>query len=133
MKRKIITPKNIVLAVVLLLLIFFLRMMSWGIPKQDNTLYPMELSGVSDGVYEARYTIVPPFGTFVANRTAVVSVTIENHRVAAIETSGSPAMSGIGKQLAPRIVDKHTVDLDGISGATWSKKAFLKAVEKAVK
>jgi uncharacterized protein with FMN-binding domain len=117
---------------VALVLSFFASLMSWGIPKQDNQLYELRLDELADGTYSCTYKIVPPFGTFVANRRVTVEVTVAAHKITGVKLLRPPAVKGIADEFIPRILKEQTTQLDGFSGATWSKRAFLKSVELAV-
>jgi uncharacterized protein with FMN-binding domain len=83
---------------------------------------------IADGVYRGNYDMA---STPVK---ATVDVAVQNHRITGInilEHSRSP----IGKK-AERIIDtiieRQSLDVDTISGATASSKTILKAVENAL-
>ena len=132
-KRKLLTKKNILLVILAILLFFIINIMSFGIPKQDNNLYHIELSEVADGTFKADYKIVPPFGTFVANKRFSVEVTVNQHRITNVTILHPVGLKKLFSEVNQRIIQEQTSALDGISGATWSKRAYLKAVESALK
>ena len=131
-KRRLLTKKNVLLAILALILFFILNIMSFGIPKQDHTLYHVELSEIADGTYKGDYKIVPPFGTFVANKRFSVEVTVKQHRITDITILQPPGLKKPFKEMNRRVIQEQTSALDGITGATWSKRAYLKAVESAL-
>jgi uncharacterized protein with FMN-binding domain len=90
---------------------------------------------LDDGIYQGAATVIPPVGTIVMGGTIAVSVTVSNGEITAIKREYPEDMSMLPgfEELPARIIDKGSLDVDGISGATYSSMAFLKAVEKAVK
>lgn len=131
-KRKIFTLKHVLIWIGALLLGFGLSMMSFGIPRQDHTLYGVDPVTLSDGTYTGEYKVVAPFGTFVANRRFAVSVEISDGQIRAVEILEPDERGDAFPELETRILNEQTTALDGISGATWSKIAYLKAAEKAL-
>lgn len=111
---------------------FFVSLMSWGIPEQDNQLYKLRLAELPDGIYPYSYKITPPFGTFVANKRVVVKVQVKAGKIVAVHLVKPPQINGIAGEFTPRIIKEQTTQLDGFAGATWSKRAFLKSVELAI-
>lgn len=122
----------LVILPVALVLSFFASFMSWGIPKQDNQLYRLRLDEIADGTYSYTYKIIPPFGTFIANRRVSVDVKVAAHRITGVKLLRPSALKGIAEEFTTRILKEQTTQLDGFSGATWSKRAFLKSVELAI-
>jgi uncharacterized protein with FMN-binding domain len=90
---------------------------------------------LADGTYRGSATVMPPAGTIVMGRTVSVAVTVTNGTVAEIKVESPSDMNMIVgfDQLPKRVVEKGSLNVDCISGATYSSIAFLKAVEKAVK
>jgi len=124
--------KLFIILPVALVLSFFGSLMSWGIPKQDNQLYELRLNELPDGTYRYTYKITPPFGTFVANKHVSVEVKVKTGKIVNVHLVKPPALKGIAEEFTPRIIKEQTTQLDGFSGATWSKRAFLKSVEYAI-
>lgn len=131
-KRKLFTVKHVLIWVGALLLGFGLSMMSFGVPQQDHTLYGVDPAALADGVYTGEFKVVAPFGTFVANRRFTVSVEVSEGRLRAVEILEPKEMGDAFPELEARILTEQTTALDGISGATWSKIAYLKATETAL-
>lgn len=86
----------------------------------------INLSTVEDGEYTGEYN--------TALISAKVRVTVENQQITGIEIMrhnngrGSPAESIIEK-----VLDKQSLKVDTVSGATLSSKVILKALEESLK
>lgn len=132
-KRKLFTLKHLLIWIGALILGFGLSMMSFGIPQQDHTLRHVDPAGVSDGRYEAEYKVVAPFGTFVANKRFTVAVEISDGSITAVSILEPEEMTDAFPELEARILQEQTTALDAVSGATWSKIAYLKAAESALR
>ena len=93
-----------------------------------------DLLQVTDGSYKGEYTISAPPGTVVVNRTAEVLVHIEDaaYREVTIRSPRRLKDSSDFSRLADRVVQRGTLKVDTVSGATYSSLAVLKAIEKAV-
>jgi hypothetical protein len=130
--RKLFTVKRVLLVLAGLFVLMALNMMSFGIPEQDHRLYHVDLRGAGDGVHEAEFRIVPPFGTFVANKRFTVAVELRDHSITAVRVLAPEQMQDPFPELEARVVTEQSTALDGVSGATWSKLAYLKAAEAAL-
>ena len=87
-----------------------------------------DLRDKPDSVYRGNYSLS---GTPVK---VTVDVTISNHTVAAVKII-EHTCSPIGKKaekITDRIIERQSLDIDAVSGATGSSKAILKAVENAL-
>lgn len=94
---------------------------------RNTPIEDIDVSKIEDGVYEGKST----FGSY----TYHIKVTIANHRITDIDDMAP--RNSIYVQYATgvfsRIIDKQTPNVDAISGATTTSKAFMKAVENALK
>lgn len=86
------------------------------------TLPPLNLANVSDGVYEGSATIL-----HVAPK---LRVTVTAGMIADI-TVVSPVHGDVSG-LAARVIKAQSLNVDGISGATVTTKAVLKAIDNAL-
>lgn len=120
----------IVVSVILIIAGFMVRSFSRqaeeGLAQLSSmTLSTPDLRSVPDGVRMGTYEAFPVKVT--------VQVTVSDHRIVDIELTehrngqGKPA-----EALLPLIVEKQRVELDAISGATYSSLVILKAVEQAL-
>jgi uncharacterized protein with FMN-binding domain len=96
-----------------------------GSPDEVDLEMP-ELSSVSDGVYQATASVPPVI--------ARVEITVSSGRITDFRIRRH--LTGQGRTaeiLADRVVQQQTIQLDAVSGATYSSKAILKAGEKALR
>ncbi len=107
--------------------------MSFGIPKQDYRVGQVDLSGIPDGTYIGEYKIVPPFGTFVGNKRVKVQVDVAQGKIQRITVVSPTTIREYLAPLALKVIEKQSPDVDVVGGATWTPRAFLKAVETALK
>jgi uncharacterized protein with FMN-binding domain len=94
----------------------------------------VSLASVIDGAYAGEYTLALPPGQYAINRHFSVRVTITGHAYAGVtivEPSALASDSGF-LGLIGRITTQNSLLVDGVSGATYSTRAMLKAVEAAV-
>ena len=87
----------------------------------------VEISTLTDGTYT---------GTYESGRwTNTVKVTIKDQRITAIEIVNDLLFSQpeVVDKILARVIDEQKVKVDVISEATVSSKAYLKAIELALK
>lgn len=90
-------------------------------------IYEVDLSTLADGTYT---------GTYEGGRwTNTVKVTLEDHRITDIEIVDDVLFSQpeVMEKILARVIDKQKVKVDVISEATVTSKAYLKAIELALK
>lgn len=92
---------------------------------QDLEIANVDLTEVVDGTYTGSYKVFPII--------AEVKVTVKNHQLTAVELlkhqSGQGAPADI---ILDQIIEAQTLKVDVISGATYSSKIILKAVENSL-
>ncbi len=84
------------------------------------------LSSVTDGDHR---------GTYCEGRWCYdVTVTVREHKISDIKLNDDKMkmFKDLHAALIKKIIDQQRVDVDGVSGASITSKAFLKAVENAV-
>ncbi|NPV80547.1 MAG: FMN-binding protein [Firmicutes bacterium] len=85
----------------------------------------VDISKIADGTYAGTYEVFPV--------AAEVKVTIKNHRITGIELvkhrHGRGAPAGI---IPSKVVEAQTLNVDMVTGATYSSKVILKAIENAL-
>lgn len=85
----------------------------------------VDLKSISDGTYTGEYSALPV--------SAKVSVSIKDHHITKIDLLEHNNGQGAGAEVIPLIVvEKQTLQIDTISGATYSSKVILKAIEDAL-
>ncbi len=93
-------------------------------PK-NVTLSMPDLAKIPDGTYRGSATVFPV--------AATVEVTVQDHRITGYRIVQHTTGKGqAAEALAGQVVEKQTVQLDAVSGATYSSKAILKAGENAL-
>lgn len=85
------------------------------------------LNNITDGVYEGSYN-----GFRFSN---TVKVTVNNHEITDIAVTQPQVFmkDETVEELTDRVTAQQCTDVDAVSGATADSKAFLKAVENALK
>lgn len=91
----------------------------------DVTIEKVDLSKINDGIYEGSYKSFPV--------AAVVNVTISNHTITEIELVKHSNGQGKAAEIIPgKVVKAQSMEVDIVSGATYSSKVILKAIEDAL-
>lgn len=91
----------------------------------DMPISEIDLTSLSDGVYKGTYDVFPV--------SVEVDVTISNHEI--LEIDLIKHFNGQGKPaevIIDDVIEAQTLDVDVISGATYSSKIILKAIEVAL-
>lgn len=86
----------------------------------------INITKVSDGIYKGEAQ--------AGNYTYKVRVTVENHKIVNIEgldNRKSPYVT-YAEGVFTKIIKQQKIDVDAITGATTTSKAFMKAVENAL-
>ena len=122
--------KRILLIFLILILCFgmvgFLKLKSES-SKAINSIQisDIDLSCIDNGSYVGKYSSGPC--------SAKVKVLVKNHKIERI--SLLEHKNGLGSKaesIVDDVVDKQTLDVDTISGATVTSKVILKAIENAL-
>lgn len=88
------------------------------------TIAPVDLSKVPDGSYQ---------GSFHRGRFQfAVAVTVKGNRIEAIDMTDKAKATAITRAIAVAIIQKQSVAIDAVSGASLSTKAFAAAVGNAL-
>jgi uncharacterized protein with FMN-binding domain len=96
------------------------------------------LAGLPDGTYSARASVAVPPQAFAILNWAEAEVTVAGGAIASARLTAPkryPEMMAVPEDfeaLASRVVAAQGTDVDGVSGATFTSAAFLKAIAKAV-
>ena len=101
----------------------------------DNvSVKSVNLAVLPQRTYTGDYTLALPSDVYAVNRHFNVTVTISAGPTVAvtIKEPASLASNSDFQAMISRITTAQAIPVDGVSGATYSSKAFLKAVEKAV-
>ena len=99
-----------------------------NLKKGENLeINPINLGNVEDGVYE---------GTYVFGRwTNTVEITVENHKIIAIKVIRDVLFvkEGVSNEVFEKVIINQNTDIEMVSGATVTTKAYLKAIENGFK
>jgi uncharacterized protein with FMN-binding domain len=101
---------------------------------QSVTVHDPNLAAVAASTYTGEYTIVTPPGVFAMYRHVKVSVTIDaSHKYSAIVITDPSELASKSDYTAllSRIIAAQSLQVDGVSGASYSSTAVRKAVEAA--
>ncbi|MCP3923138.1 MAG: FMN-binding protein [Desulfobacterales bacterium] len=85
----------------------------------------IDLKDIKDGEYEGFYDV------YYLNAKVVVRV--ENNRIISIKLVEHKYDRHSGKPMIQKVIDKQSLEVDTITGATNSCKTVLKAIEIALK
>jgi uncharacterized protein with FMN-binding domain len=87
----------------------------------------VDLSSISDGIYN---------GSYDSGRwTNKVAVTVKNHKIEAIKLIDDVMVpqAELEDKLFNKVIQTQSVNIDVVSGATVTSKAYLKSIENALK
>ena len=92
---------------------------------ENGVIATPDLSGIDDGSYEGKY------------RSGVVNVkvlvTVSEHAITGIEIlKHFNGQGGPAEAIVDDIIEKQSLDVDAVTGATYSSKVIRKAVEVAL-
>ncbi len=101
---------------------------------RNTELCAQPFGALPDGVYRGEASIAPPSGYMVVNRSLSVTVTVVGGSVTSIKVDNPVSVYDIKgfSDLEGRVISRQGLDVDCVSGATYSSIAFLKATERAV-
>jgi uncharacterized protein with FMN-binding domain len=115
-----------------------------GLPAAETRIYldsiPVANLGTltadkAAGIYAGAYTIALPAGGMAMFRTVSVDVTVDaSHQVTVIAITSPKELNDekFGAKITGTVIAQQSLAIDSLSGASYSSKAFLKAVENAL-
>lgn len=120
--------------IIVLVIIAILFIAGWIVYQNINnnlesltnmSISDVDLSNVKDGAY---------FGSYDAFPISVeVEVAVNNHQISKIDLiKHDNGQGGPAEVLTEQVVESQSVEIDAISGATYSSKVILKAIENAL-
>ena len=90
------------------------------------TIEDISIPDIDDGEYKGSQNNFPV--------TAEVLVIVKDGRITAIKLQGHSHGPGHGAdEIIGRVMEKQSLEVDAVTGATYSSKVVLKAIEKALK
>ena len=91
----------------------------------DVAVSNVDLAKIEDGTYTGTYKVFPV--------AAEVKVSLKNHIITKIElVKHSNGQGAAAESIPGNVVTAQTLDVDLVSGATYSSKVILKAIENAL-
>lgn len=91
----------------------------------EVTVTNVDLNKIPDGTYTGSCKVFPV--------EATVEVTVESHKIISINLIKHVNGQGKPAEVIPdKVVQAQSLDVDAISGATFSSKVILKAIENAL-
>ena len=91
----------------------------------DTPIADLSLTAAADGTYKGSYSAFPV--------SAKVEVTLAGHRITEIDLIEHRTGQGQGAEILPdAVVAAQSLDVDIVSGATYSSVVILKAIEDAL-
>lgn len=120
---------KVIILVVLAIVVIFAGFM-WYTQNQLSKLSRMPISNVDlvltdDGTYKGDYSVFPV--------SVKLDVTVKDHRITEILILEH--ITGQGEKaeaIIEEVIKNQSLQVDSISGATYSSKVILKAIEKAL-
>ncbi len=91
------------------------------------SLESIDLQSLEDGLYRGRYE--------AGRWTNEVEVKVEGHRIVEINLVDDVTFSKpeLFPDLAQKVIEAQSIDVDIVAGSTVTGKAYLKAIENALK
>lgn len=125
MKKKLLITFGIVVVILAAGFLFITDGLSEGAKVSLNGI---DLSDKSDGSYTGTYEFKRWTNTLV--------VQVKDHKITHIEFDKDVAAAGMAdcsNEMFRRVIEAQDTNVDAVSGATVTSKAYLKAIEDALK
>lgn len=126
MNKKHLMPVAIILLIILIGIAAAKPRIEANLLDLKNlTFADINLSETKDGTYKGSHKAFPI--------TAEVTVTVKNHMIAEIEiTKHDNGKGKAAEAIINNVIESQSLQVDAISGATYSSKVILKAIENAL-
>jgi len=122
LKKIVFLLMGIVVVVFLATMIFINKINS---EVEKTVIEDIKIENIEDGIYEGEYSISPV--------TANVRVIINNGKIGNIEILKHDNLLGEkAERITDQVVEKSSLKVDIVTGATASSKTILKAIENAL-
>ncbi len=123
MKKAFKVIRTIVIIFVVLAGIMFFVVTKDLSTMAKTVINPVKITGLKDGTYEGYYQF--------SRWEATVQVTVKDGVITQVK-SLKEVLPNVSDELNEKIVKEQKNDVDAVSGATVTSKAYLKAVENAL-
>lgn len=125
--RKLLIVCLVILAAVIVAAGGFGIYITWGLRQGENlSIADVDISKISDGTYT---------GSYKASRWGnTLEVQVEDQKIKNISVIKDIAfpMPEVAEKTFKSVIEKQKVNLDAVSGATVTSKAYLKSIENAL-
>lgn len=124
--KKIIKIILLIIISIIALMVILVTVRSIALKKNmivlnEIVIEDVDLSQKADGVYSGSYKLFPV--------ESEVKVTVANHVITNIVVTKC-----VGAESIPdKVIEKQSLQIDALTGATFSKKVTIKAIEIALK
>ena len=118
-----------VIIIVLVMVVLIIGIMGYT-QNRLNKLVQMPVSNVAlgtidDGTYEGSYSVFPV--------TVKLNVTVKDHKISEILIlEHINGQGGKAEAIVDQVIENQSLQVDIISGATYSSKVILKSIEEAL-
>jgi uncharacterized protein with FMN-binding domain len=127
-----VKKRSLWLAVLLVIAGFVIAAMGLMVYTERNleklanaAIRDIDITALADGIYTGGYSMFPV--------SAEVRVTVKGQRITGIELLEHNNGRGAPAEVIPScVVEAQSFDVDAVSGATYSSKVILKAIENAL-
>lgn len=125
MKKKITKVILIILGIFAAIILAFTIFLSRGLSIKDDVIKSIDISKVTDGVYQGEYS-----GNRFANK---LEVTVADGKISDIVIIKDMMVAApeVSSKLFDEVKNEQSLQVDAVSGATVTSKAYLKALENA--
>lgn len=126
MNKKYLMPVAIILLIILIAVAAAKPKIEADLQNLKNlTFGEIDLAKTKDGTYAGSHKAFPI--------AAEVMVTVKNHVITDIEiTKHDNGKGKAGESIIGKVLEKQSLQVDAISGATYSSNVILKAIENAL-
>ncbi len=103
---------------------YFITVMNYRSTVEGITIRDIDLATIPDGVYHGSSE-----QTFIS---AFVEVTVQDHGITHIELDHRHDRGEDAEVISEKVIEKQTLQVDTVTGATYSSKIILQAIEDAL-
>lgn len=115
----------IIILIIFVLIVGYIKVQSDLKELTALEIQDVDLSQIEDGYYEGSYNVFPI--------AVEVNVYVKNHEIIDIKIlKHTNGQGGSAEKITEHIMKLQSLDVDAISGATYSSKIIINAVENAL-
>jgi uncharacterized protein with FMN-binding domain len=126
--KKLIIILSIILVIIIIgviAVVAALKKMEQNLENLKNAEFNIDLNTVEDGVYDGAFAVTPI--------SVEVKVTVANHKITKIDiTKHDNGQGAAAESIIDKVIEKQSLDVDAVTGATYSSVCIKKAIEDAL-